>query len=102
MDMATKHKVLSDHLEAWLTAIKENNREKRIEIINYLVKATRMHRKSIPRAMRRLQMKGKRTTEKRRGRKIYYDNTVRAALHEIWTVQNIHARNHCILNYPHT
>lgn len=82
MDMATKHEVLRDHLEEWLSC--KEDKEKRGALTKELSKATKMHPKSIGRSMRTLQLRSTKKPSKKRGRKRYYDKAVDAALHELW------------------
>src|SRR5512133_223628 len=80
MTMATKQEVLKAHLSAWLKA--KDNKKQRGEIIKLVSVAVQMHPKSIPRAFRRLQLKGDAT--KRSGRPCLYTNDVLAALKDTW------------------
>ncbi len=92
--MTTKHQVLQSHLKEWLQA--NGDKEKRGTLTKQLSKLLSVHPKSIGRSMRRLQMKD-RSTPERRGRKVYYDKSVDAALSKIWEemdypcAENIHS-----------
>jgi len=81
MNMATKHEVMQDNLQRWLAC--EGNREKRGELIKELSQSLSVHKKSVGRSMRRLQLRDK-CREEKRGRKVYYGKDVDAALFEIW------------------
>ena len=79
--MATKHEVLQDNLKKWL-ACKED-KDKRGEMIRRLSTSLSLHKKSISRSMRRLQLKDHSVPEKR-GRSVYYGKDVDVALFKIW------------------
>jgi len=83
MTMATKHEVLVEHLPAWLEARK--NKKRRGEIVRMICAAIRIHPKSVPRAMKRLHLRGK---EKplRPGRPRMYTPDVVSALFDVWEV----------------
>jgi hypothetical protein len=81
MNMATKHAVLQDHLKEWLAC--KGERKRRGEMAKRLSQSLRMHIKSIPRSMKRLQMTRKADKEKR-GRPKKYGADVHAALAQIW------------------
>jgi hypothetical protein len=81
MNMKTKHEVLQAHLTKWLAA--KDDRVRRGELTQLLADATDMHRKSIPRAMRRIQLKEKNASS-RSGRPRIYGIDVDRALKEIW------------------
>ncbi len=82
MNMATKHEVLAEHLEEWLSA--KRNKAKRGKLTTELAKATKMHPKSIGRSMRTLQLRSSKKPPKKRGRPRYYDKAVDAALYQVW------------------
>ena len=92
--MVTKHEVLQGHLKKWLAC--SGNKKKRGEIVKELSKSLSMHKKSIGRSMRRLQLRDGATPE-RRGRSIYYGKDVDSALSKIWEeveyscAENIHS-----------
>jgi len=80
MTMATKHDVLAEHLPAWLAARKD--KKKRGDLIRLICQAIRLHPKSIPRAMKRLRLRGKERA-KRPGRPRRYGLDVAAALFDV-------------------
>jgi transposase InsO family protein len=84
--MATKHEVLKDHLAEWLSA--KNDRKKRGEIIKLVCAAIRINPKSVPRAFRRIQMRGV-DSAPRSGRPTVYTPDVIAALHDLWEAGNM-------------
>lgn len=79
--MATKFDVLKEHLQAWLDARK--NRKRRGEIIKLISAAIHLHPKSVPRAFKRLQLRGK-DSKRRSGRPRVYTPDVIAALFDTW------------------
>jgi len=79
MRMATKHDVLKEHLPEWLTA----SRKRRGEITKLISETIHIHPKSVPRAFRRLQRRGK-DVACRPGRPKTYTPDVIAALKDIW------------------
>ena len=81
MNMATRHGLLQEHLKDWLAA--KGNRKRRREITETVRLAAKMHPKSVPRAFRRLQMRGKAGVT-RSGRPRTYGPDVTAALKDIW------------------
>lgn len=81
MNMTTKKDIFKEHLPAWLKA--RGNREQRGEITDHLCFVTSMHRNSVPRKFRALQMHDPLRTETR-GRSAYYTSDVTAALKEVW------------------
>jgi hypothetical protein len=82
MNMATKHEVLKEHLPAWLQA--SGNKGKRGALTIELAKITKMHRKSIGRSMRTIQLQSNLKPSKRHGRTRYYDKSVDAGIYELW------------------
>jgi len=94
MNMVTKHEVLQDNLQKRLACSRD--KEKRSEMIKKLSKSLKMHKKSIGRSMRRLQLRDNATPE-RRGRSVYYGKDVDSALSKIWEemeypcAENIHS-----------
>lgn len=82
MNMVTKHKVLQAHLKEWLA--EKGDKKKRGELGRRLAAAVRLHPKSISRSMKRIQLKKSSDTGKKRGRSLYYDKEVDAALYDIW------------------
>ena len=83
MNMATKTDIFQEHLPAWREA--RIDRRKRGEIIGHICFITGMHRNSVSRKFRTLQMRDPRLPE-RRGRHEVYTPDVTAALKEIWDV----------------
>lgn len=81
MNMATKHSVLRAHLKEWLAC--KGDKNKRGVMTKQLSQSLRMHIKSIPRSMKRLQTKSKSDKEKR-GRPKKYGADVIAALVQVW------------------
>jgi hypothetical protein len=81
MNMVTKHEVLQANLKQWLAY--KGYKERRGEMTRELAKSLSLHKKSVGRSMRRLQVKDKSVPEKR-GRPVYYDKSVDAALCKIW------------------
>jgi hypothetical protein len=82
MNMATKHEVLAEHLQEWLSC--KRNKTKRGELTTDLAKTTKMHPKSIGRSMRTLQLRSNKRPPKKRGRPRYYDKAVDAAIYQVW------------------
>jgi len=81
MIMATKHEVLKEHLKDWLAA--KGKRKQRREITDLVCRTVKMHPNSVPRAFKRLHMRGKADVA-RSGRPKVYGPDVTAALKEIW------------------
>ncbi len=81
MNMATKHAVLQDHLKEWLAC--KGDKTKRGALTTRLSQSLHMHKKSIPRSMKRLQMKDK-TEKEKRGRPKKYGADVQAAFATVW------------------
>ena len=81
MNMATKNHIFEEHLSAWLKA--KGNKEKRGEIIKHICFVTKMHRKSVSRKFRRLQLRDRGAVESR-GRSLMYTPDVTAALKDVW------------------
>lgn len=81
MNMATKNTIFEEHLSAWLKA--KGDRQKRGEITNHICFVTTMHRKSVPRKFRRLQLRDRGRAEQR-GRSLMYTPDVTAALKDVW------------------
>src|SRR5512133_2205951 len=86
MTMATKHEVLKDHLDEWLLA--KNNKKKRGEIIKIVCAAIHINSKSVPRAFRRIQMRGV-DAAPRPGRPTIYTPDAVAALFDVWEACNM-------------
>ena len=85
MNMATKHTVLADHLKEWLSC--RGDREKRGALTKELSKMLKVHKKSVGRTMKRLQLQYPHTEEKR-GRSTYYTKDVDASLCKVWDVMD--------------
>ncbi len=81
MNMATKHGVLEANLPKWLS-LKDKRKERGV-LGRELSESLHMHVKSIPRSMKRLQMKDETKPEKR-GRPEIYGADVDAALVKVW------------------
>ena len=81
MNMTTKKEIFREHLPVWLKA--RGNKEKRGAVTDHICFVTGMHRNSVPRKFRMLQMYDpfRRST---RGRSTYYTPDVTAALKEVW------------------
>jgi transposase InsO family protein len=86
MTMATKHDVLKDHLDEWLQA--KNDKKKRGEIVKTVCAAIRINPKSVPRAFRRIQLRGV-DSAPRPGRPVIYTPDVIAALCDVWEAGNM-------------
>lgn len=83
MNMTIKNGIYREHLSQWLKAKKD--KRKRSEIIDHICFVAGVHRKSVPRSFRRLQMRSG-SDQERRGREIFYTNDVIAALKDIWNI----------------
>jgi len=81
MNMITKHSVLQANLNEWLAC--KGNKKKRGELINRFSKSLSIHKKSVGRSMRRLQLKDN-SKQESRGRSVYYGKDVDSALSKIW------------------
>lgn len=81
--MTTTNDIFEKHLPEWREA--RGNRKKRGEIISHLCFVTGMHRNSISRKFREMQMRDPAKTE-RRGRHEVYTPDVTAALREVWEI----------------
>lgn len=79
--MATKQAVLKEHIERWLDA--RGDQKKRGALINEFSSLLKIHRKSVGRAMKRLQLRDP-STEEHRGRPVVYGNDVLSALCVVW------------------
>lgn len=80
MTMGTKKELFGIELEVYLQA----NKEEKGTILDGLVRQTRMHRISIIRAFRRLQLASPYQEASTRGRKVMYDHTCMEAIQFIW------------------
>src|SRR3989344_2569500 len=83
MNMTIKNGIYREHLSQWLKAKKD--KRARSEIIKHICFVAGVHRKSIPRSFKRLQMRSDSQQEKR-GRKTFYTGDVIAALKDVWQV----------------
>lgn len=81
--MATKHEVLKEHLPEWLKA--KNSRKERGKITKLVSEAIHIHPHSVPRAFKRLQLRGK-DEKQHSGRPKIYTPDVIAALNTVWEV----------------
>lgn len=81
MHMVTKQEVLQDNLTEWLAC--KGDKRKRGELTKQLSKTLSIHKKSVGRSMRRLQLRDT-TKQEKRGRPLYYGKDVDAALCKIW------------------
>ena len=83
MTMGAKTEVLEEALSEYLAA----SREMKNEILNRLVKTVRMHRKSIIRRLKVLQLRAKNINWfEGRGRPVTYGKDVTAALRDVWEI----------------
>jgi hypothetical protein len=83
MNMATKNNIFDEKLKEYLQA----STKRKGEIIKAVVEVTRMHRKSVIRRFKVLQLKDSRLPEGR-GRPTYFTKDVDAALYTIWNIAN--------------
>ncbi|HEY4488790.1 MAG TPA: hypothetical protein VJB97_04700 [Candidatus Paceibacterota bacterium] len=83
MNMATKKDIFEEHLPAWRKA--RNDRKQRGEIRGHVCFVTGMHKNSVSRKFRSIQMRDPLRAD-RRGRAVFYTPDVTAALKEIWDV----------------
>jgi hypothetical protein len=83
MTMTTKKEIFEEHKEEYWKASKA----RKGEIISHIVGVTRMHEKSVVRRFGVLQKKDS-TSSERRGRSLYYDKGVDAALRDVWEAAN--------------
>jgi len=83
MNMATKKDIFEEHLRAWRAARKD--RKQRGGIIDHLCFVTGMHRNSVSRKFRAIQLRTRSYSEAR-GRAVYYTPDVTAALKDVWNV----------------
>lgn len=81
MHMATKMDIFEEHLGAWLKV--GGDKRKRGKIINHICFVTGMHRNSVSRKFRQLQMRDPLRTDQR-GRAVVYTPDVTAALKDVW------------------
>lgn len=79
--MTTKQDIFQEHLSAWLKA--RGQRKQRREITDHVCFVTGMHRNSVPRKFKALQMRDSGRPDQR-GRKVWYGPDVTAALRQVW------------------
>jgi hypothetical protein len=85
MKMKIKNNICEEKLGEWLTARKSGDRQKVRKILDAVCFVTGLHRKSVSRKFRHLQLKRKSLRKKEcRGRKRYYGRDVDMALKMIW------------------
>ncbi len=82
MNMATKQDIFKEHLPVWLKA--RGHRRKRGAITDHLCFVTGMHRNSVPRKFKQLQLRDA-SRQDQRGRAVVYGPDVTAALRDVWT-----------------
>lgn len=83
MNMATKKNIFEEHLPAWRAA--RGDRKKRGKLIDHLSFVTGVHRNSVSRKFRALQLRT-RSYSDARGRAVYYTPDVTAALYDVWDI----------------
>lgn len=83
MNMAIKQSIFKEHLAEWLAA--SGDRKKRGKMASEISRIARVHKKSVPRSFRRVQMRDP-CIQERRGRSAYYTPNVTAALKELWEI----------------
>jgi hypothetical protein len=83
MNMATKKDIFEEHLRAWREV--RGDRKKRGEIRSHVCFVTGMHKNSVSRKFRTIQMRDPLRRDQR-GRAVYYTPDVTAALKELWDV----------------
>lgn len=83
MNMAIKQSIFKEHLAEWLAI--GGDRKKRHEMVKEISRIAKIHKKSVPRSFRRVQMHDPCIPE-RRGRSVYYTADVSAALKELWDI----------------
>lgn len=81
--MTTKKDIFKSHLIEWLAC--QGDRKKRGEMIKAISCIAKVHSKSVSRSFKRVQMKDE-SSERKRGRKIYYGKDVDVALFDLWDV----------------
>jgi hypothetical protein len=85
MTMATRAEIIRERLKDWMAARKD--RKRRGELTRAVCLVTGMHPKSVPRAFRREQMRGK-AGSRRPGRPRKYGHDAGAALEAVWEAAN--------------
>lgn len=83
MNMITKNNIYREHLEQWLGARKD--KQVRSAIIQHICFVAGVHKKSVPRSFKRIQMRSGSDRE-RRGCKTFYTPDVIAALKDVWDI----------------
>lgn len=91
MNMATKHEVLQAHLNEWLAC--KGDTVRRGALAKELSTTLKIHKKSIGRAMRRLQLRS-RASPVRSGRPRVYGNDVESALVQVWELMGYPCAEH--------
>lgn len=81
--MTTKNNIYREHLGQWLKAKKD--KRKRSEIISHICFVAGVHRKSVARSFRRIQLRSD-SQQEQRGRQTLYTPDAIAALKEIWNI----------------
>jgi hypothetical protein len=84
MTMETKHEVLKDRLPLYLKA----TRKQKARILDQLEEVVHMHRKSIIRRLKVLQLRNEVYLVDGRGRPTYYTTDVIAGLKDVWDASN--------------
>lgn len=85
MNMTTKKNIFQEHLAEWLAA--KGDKKKRGEMVKEISRVAKVHKKSVPRSFKRIQMHDS-SIEEHRGRLTYYTADVTAALKEMWEIAN--------------
>lgn len=85
MNMTTKKDIFKSHLTEWLAC--RGDRKKRGEMIKAISCIAKVHPKSVSRSFKRAQMKDE-SSERKRGRKVYYGKDVDATLYDVWDAAN--------------
>jgi hypothetical protein len=91
MNMAIKKGVLQEHLEEWL--LSRGDRKRRRELTEMLSALLKIHRKSVGRSMKRLQLRDP-AMEEHRGRPVTYGNDVVALLALVWETMGYPCAEH--------
>lgn len=89
--MAIKQAVLKEHIGRWLDA--RGDRKKRGVLLDEFSNLLKIHRKSVGRAMKRLQLRDP-STEEHRGRPVVYGNNVLSALCVVWEAMGYPCAEH--------
>mgnify|MGYP001596706021 CR=1 FL=1 len=83
MNMAIQQGIFKEHLAEWLAS--SGDRKKRGEMAKEISRIAKVHKKSVSRSFRRVQMRDP-CLPKRRGRSPYYTADVTAALKYLWEI----------------